>query len=154
MFRGTPDAPVRQAMRDLVARSLDGISNDFGRLIWLASMRDYNTGQYQHDGLAANFSSEIAAAALEQCHIDVFRQLSRNSLRDLVAQLEMYVASTGAEPVEVIEAWQRLEPYRVAIPAEYEQLSVQMFFSNVRTALAILRSRHDCHPQDRQSALR
>ena len=152
MLRRMPDAPVRQAMRDFVARSLDGISNEFAKLIWLASMRDYNTGQYQHDGLSQSFSPEVAAAALEQCHVEVFRHLSRNSLRDLVDQLDRYVAETGAEPAEVIDAWQKLEPYRVAIPAEYEPLSAQMFFSNVRTALTILRSRHGCSPADPRSA--
>ena len=152
MHRRMPDAPVRQAMRDFVERSLDGISNDFGKLIWLASMRDYNTGQYQHDGLARSFSPEIAAAALEQCHMDVFRHLSGNPLRDLVEQLDRYVVETGADPAEVIDAWQKLEPYRVAIPAEYEPLSVQLFFSNVRTALTILRSRHGDPPTDLQSA--
>lgn len=151
-LRRKPDAPVRQAMSDVEARTLDGIVSEFGRLIWLASTRDYNTGEYQHDGLAAGFSQEVAAEALAQCHLDAFKQLSAQSLRELVEQLDLYVNSTGAEPAEVIEAWQKLEPYRVAIPAQYEPLAAQMFFSNVRTALTILRARHASLPADPQFA--
>lgn len=139
-------------MSDVEARTLDGIVSEFGRLIWLASTRDYNTGEYQHDGLAAGFSQEVGAAALAQCHLEAFKQLSAHSLRELVEQLELYVNSTGAEASELIEAWQKLEPYRVAIPSQYEPLAAQMFFANVRTALTVLRARRDCHPVDPQSA--
>ena len=34
----------------------------WARLIYLASMRDYNTGKYHHDGLAARFSPAVARA--------------------------------------------------------------------------------------------
>ena len=59
---------VERAYDDLLRRSLSPISGDLARLIYLASTRDYNTGKYHHDGLAAHFSSEIACQALELAH--------------------------------------------------------------------------------------
>ena len=44
--------PVQEAYEDLLQRSLSRIPCDLGRLLYLASTRDYNTGNYHHDGLA------------------------------------------------------------------------------------------------------
>ena len=59
---------VERAYDDLLRRSLSHISGDLARLIYLASTRDYNTGKYHHDGLAAHFQTEIACQALELAH--------------------------------------------------------------------------------------
>jgi hypothetical protein len=83
------------AVQDIKSRTLAGISNGFGRLICVASTRDYNTGQYHHEGLVSRFSSDVAAAALAECHREIFQELVRGSLADLVRELEEYVISTG-----------------------------------------------------------
>ena len=57
--------PVQEAYDDLLNRTLSRISCDLGRLIYLASTRDYNTGNYYHEGLASRFSPEVARKALE-----------------------------------------------------------------------------------------
>jgi len=44
--------PVQEVYDDLLHRTLSRISCDLGRLIYLASTRDYNTGNYYHEGLA------------------------------------------------------------------------------------------------------
>ena len=48
-------AEVEAACQDLNLRTLVHIHGDFARLVYLASMRDYNTGEYYHDGLAWQF---------------------------------------------------------------------------------------------------
>lgn len=143
---------VHEAVQDILNRTLAGISDDFSRLICLASTRDYNTGRYHHEGLASRFSDEVARLALAACHLKIFRQLSLSSLEDLVRQLESYLASTGASPTEVVEAWERLQPYRVTIPLECDSLSAEVFFSNIRVALAILQSRRGHGPQALRSS--
>ncbi len=143
---------LHEAVQDILKRTLSGIADDFGRLICLASTRDYNTGRYHHEGLASRFSDEVAESALATCHSEVFQQLSLTPLEDLLVQLESYLASTGAPPAEVIEAWERLQPYRVAIPLECDSLSAEVFFSNIRVALAILRRRRGNAPQGPQSS--
>ena len=49
--------PVQEAYEDLLQRSLSRIPCDLGRLLYLASTRDYNTGNYHHDGLADRFAA-------------------------------------------------------------------------------------------------
>jgi len=57
--------PVQEAYDDLLNRTLARIPCDLGRLIYLASTRDYNTGNYYHEGLANRFRAEVARKALE-----------------------------------------------------------------------------------------
>src|SRR5580704_7312668 len=85
---------VERAAEDLQRRTLAEIPRSLDRLIYLASMRDYNTGLYYHDGLAARFTQEAACEALADCHREAFRDLLGASLEELVAQMEAYVQAT------------------------------------------------------------
>jgi hypothetical protein len=139
--------PVRAAYDDLLKRSLSKISCDLARLIYLASTRDYNSGTYHHDGLSARFSPGAATKALEIAHREVFHQLAGYSLEELVAQLQMYLDCSPEDPAEVLRTWQKLEPYRVAIPVETNPAVARLFVSNVKLALAIWRHRQEPDPK-------
>lgn len=132
---------LQAALEDLRHRTLAHIGFSFGQLIYLASTRDYNTGRYYHDGLASQFSEEIAAKALAQAHREVFFELALSPLRDFAQQVQQYLLSVGAEPRDVILGWEKLEPYRVVIPMEADPLTVGLFLTNVRIALSIVESR-------------
>jgi hypothetical protein len=136
----TPEKRVaaEDAFDDLLRRSLSKIKGDLARLIYLASTRDYNTGTYHHDGLAARFQSEIAGEALEMAHREVFHRLAARSLQELVEEVEIYVNSSRQSREEILEVWQKLEPYRVALPVDVNVAVAQLFVSNVKLALAIL----------------
>jgi hypothetical protein len=134
-FSGTD---VEAAREDLNTRSLAKIGLEFARLIYLASTRDYNTGRYYHDGLALHFSEAAAAQALWDAHREVFTDLALSPLEDLVNQLQAYIRSVGAESSEVIRAWEKLEPYRIAIPIGSDPHTISFFLANVKIALAIV----------------
>ena len=135
---------VLKAADDMRHRTLSRIGRPLDRLIYLASLRDYNSGLYYHEGLASRFSQDAACEALADCHREVFRELFAASLEELVAQLEAYLASTHAARGDFIAAWRGLEPYRVAVPVETDPVSAEFFFSNLKVALAILQTRpHD-----------
>lgn len=135
--------PEQAAYDDLLQRSLSKISCDLARLIYLASTRDYNTGTYHHDGLAARFSPDVAGKALEMAHRQIFYQLSAYSLEKLVEQLQIYLDCSHDSAADVLRIWQKLEPYRVAIPVEVNPAVARLFLSNIRLALAIWRFRQE-----------
>jgi hypothetical protein len=139
--------PEQTAYHDLLQRSLSKISCDLARLIYLASTRDYNTGTYHHDGLAARFNPDVAGKALEMAHRQIFYQLSAYSLERLVEQLQIYLDCSHESAADVLRIWQKLEPYRVAIPVEVNPAVARLFLSNIRLALAIWRFRQEPAPK-------
>lgn len=143
---------LEAATEDLKTRTLAGLPGEVSRLIYLASTRDYNTGQYYHEGLAFRFSEEVAARALAGCHQEVFRFLAFSPLESLVKELDTYVRSTPAQPEQVLETWRKLEPYRVTLPSGCDRLSAEFFLSNVKVALLILQARRSAAPASQPGA--
>lgn len=139
---------VEAARRHLADRTLSKMRGDFARLVYLASTRNYNTGEYHHDGLACMFTESVAGRAIAICHREVFRRLVLCPLKELVEQLELYASSNCLGPSELVRIWERLQPYRATVPLECSPLTARFFVSNVKTALAILQSRQGrAHPE-------
>lgn len=144
---------VEAARRDLSERTLSKIRGDFARLVYLASMRDYNTGEYHHEGLACMFTEGIAGRAIASCHREVFERLVLCPLKELVEQLELYASSNCSTSSKLVRIWGRLQPYRVTVPLECSPLTARFFVSNIKTALAILQSRQSRAHREPLSAL-
>jgi hypothetical protein len=132
---------VVRAAEDLRRRTLANVKDPLERMIYLASMRDYNTGLYHHDGLAVRFGDEVASEALAECHREAYGQLLASPLKTVVEQLENYAERSGTPPTDLIAAWKGLEPYRVAVPLQSDPIGADFVCSNVSIALSILESR-------------
>ena len=143
-MRATASTRLQDAVRDLEDRTLFELDGDLTKLVYLSSTRDYNTGEYQHAGLADRFGPETAARALAHCHQTAFQDLLCCNLADLVRQLTAYIASTGAEKDKVLNAWRQLQAYRVLVPSNCDPLSADMFASNIKIALEAVR----CEPAE------
>lgn len=132
-------AELDAAIQDLEDRTLAHLPGELTRLVYLSSTRDYNTGEYQHAGLADRFGADTAQKALARCHESTFQELLYTQLRELVDQLSTYIESTGAEREKVLDAWRRLQAYRVLIPSVCDEFSAECFTSNIKLALEALR---------------
>jgi len=132
---------VQQAVRDLRSRTLAAIDRPLDQVIYLASTRDYNTGIYRHDGLSVRYGSAVACEALADCHREAFQELLRCSVKELVTQLEGYMRSARIDAAEFFRSWNKLEPYRVAVPVDTDPLAAEYLYCNLKTALAILETR-------------
>src|SRR5260370_8320878 len=89
---------IESAVSDLRNRTLSRLPCDFSRLVFLASTRDYNTGQYYHDGLAFHFSERVASEALAACHREIFDRLVFCSLVELIDELNPLLFPTPQNP--------------------------------------------------------
>ena len=137
---------LRSAYDDLLNRTLAKIPGEFGRLIYLASTRDYNSGNYHHEGLSARFTPEDASAALAAAHREVFARLASLSLEEVVHELDAYIRSSHEQCDELLHAWLELEPYRVAIPMEVDPIMARLLVSNIKIGLEVLRLRQKMNP--------
>ncbi len=143
---------IEPAVTDLRNRTLSRLPGDFSRLVYLASSRDCNTGQYYHDGLAFHFSQNVASKAMALCHREIFDRLVYASLEELIEELCNYISSTDERPEEFLKSWTHLGSYRITVPSECDELEADVFLSNVKMALAILQTRQKSVSQDEQSA--
>ncbi len=136
---------LQPAYEDLLRRTLAGIPCDLARLIYLASTRDYNSGDYHHEGLSVRHEPGEARDALKTAHREIFSRLATMNLEKLVDELDQYVRVSREQPSGLMRAWQQLEPYRVAIPMETDPTMVRLFLSNIRLALEVLKHRRMQH---------
>lgn len=131
---------VEEAIDVIKRRELSGLRSEFSGLTYLSSTRDYNSGRYYHEDLARRFSEEAMERALAACHEEIFERLVYFPLAELARQLEIYVSVIPEAPANILRAWSKLEPFRVLMPMSSDRLSAELFVSNVRVALTILRN--------------
>src|SRR6476469_10844561 len=87
-----------ESLADYVSQSvLQTLPNDLTRMIYLASLRDCNSGMYLHPELSHQRGVHAADRALRACHEQVFRRLLTTRLSEYVTQLQEYIRYTRSE---------------------------------------------------------
>src|SRR5260370_24735425 len=80
-----------------VRQALGHHPNDLSRLIYLTSLRDYNSGTYLHPFLSHMYGVSAVHHALESYHRELFRRLIASSVEEYVHQLRAYICYTRSE---------------------------------------------------------
>ena len=142
-----------RVLDDLKRFTLDHLPNDLARLVCLASMRDYNTGDYHHDGLTSQYAVGLAGAAIDISHREIFEQVVLLALENFVDELDRYFEAMGQARSEARRFWEENEPYRVLIPKDTDAIARTLFISNTKVALVVLGARvAEASPHARQFA--
>ncbi len=141
MTEGTEEAVEQsRAARDLWSRTLSQVPTTFGRIAYLAGLRDSNTGRYQHFGLAQIYSTEAAGQALGASHAEAFAEWLTYPLEQQKNDLEEYLASLDERRETVLRAWAALGPYRSLVPASATEAQRELFLSDLEVILELLRT--------------
>jgi hypothetical protein len=130
---------VTRLMRDFEQRTLKEMHGHFSRLIYLASLRDYNTGWYRHYGLETRHSSQAVNEGLHRCHVKMFEEIVAMSLKEQTEELLNFFESLREEPSRLVEAWERLRAYQVLPPEDALPLARVLFNKNVELMLKLLK---------------
>jgi hypothetical protein len=120
---------------------LQNLPNDLTRMIYLASLRDCNSGLYLQPDLSPQEGIHAADRALRLCHELVFRRLLTTRLPEYVRQLEEYIRYTRGETVTMLKTWKSLQAYRATVPVGTASISAELFFLNITIALEVLSQR-------------
>jgi hypothetical protein len=128
----------RSASGDLWKNTLSHIPTIYGRLTYLASLRDANSGIYRHHGLMALFGREESAKALRESHKNVFEQWLNLPLTEKHGELLSYLNSVDESSGVVLEHWKRA--YRSLIPDGARKPEVELFSRELDALLETLRN--------------
>jgi len=138
----SPDAnpqEVERLLRDFRERTLGGLPGHFEKLVYLASLRDYNTGCYHHYGLESRFAPEVVDAGLRQCHSQVFEKLLALPLREQTEDLLSFFESLKEDKSRLVAVWKRLKSYQILAPEDCHPLARELYDQNLEIMLQVLR---------------
>jgi len=142
---------VESLVRDFDERTLVGLEGHFSQLVYLASLRDYNTGRYHHYGLETRYAAEVVDEGLHQCHARVFEELVALPLKEQTEDLLNFFESLKEDKARLVGVWRRLRSYQILPPEDCHPLARELFDKNLEIMLRILRETdlwpllHDAH---------
>jgi hypothetical protein len=132
----------RSAAADLWRHTLSQIPTTFGRLVYLASLRDQNSGAYLHHGLSQMFGPEESDRVLRRSHTDAFSDWLDSDLEQQKADIDVYLADLNEDRRSIIEAWLHLSPYRNLIPVSVSEPERMLYLSDFETILELLKNEY------------
>ena len=142
MPRFRPSAKLeRSALANLWKHTLSHIPTVSGRLVYLASLRDVNSGSYKHHGLFTSFGREEAVGALRESHEESFQTWLNLPLAEKNHDLKQYLTGVDDPEEEVVEYWLQSGVFRSYVPANAMEMETELFCRDLETLLQFLQ--HD-----------
>lgn len=132
----------RKLTEDLTERTLAAISSEYGRLIYLASLRDLASGMYRHEGLEALYSAGSVQEALTQAHREVCSRIMEMPLSVQEKDLLNCWKGFDVEAEGLIGNWKESEAYRTLMPFGLPDYMRTLFCSNIETLLSVFEADH------------
>lgn len=129
---------IGRALDDVWQKTLSGVPSEFGKLVYLASLRDANSGIYHHYGLEQLYSQEQCDEVLHRSHLEVFYRWLEKSLEEQKDDLEFYLRGVEGELPAIVANWELMQPYLGFAPARANQAARHWFLSDLRIILALL----------------
>ncbi len=130
----------RSAAADLWRNTISQIPSVFGKLVYLASLRNPNNGCYEHHGLALVFGEDEANKALKNSHAKVFAEWLAFNIEEQKADLDFYISSLLEDKRVVIDTWIRLAPYRNLPPASVRGVERRLYIADFTALLELFKA--------------
>jgi hypothetical protein len=132
----------RDALADLWKHTLSQIPSVYGRLAYLASLRDPNSGAYRHHGLSAAFGREQSTYALRTSHEQTFLDWLNLSLPAKNADFRAYFqrVSLDESPQAVIRYLARCARYITQAPDSASPAQRRQFHMEMEILLELLKN--------------
>lgn len=138
----------RSAAADLWRNTVSQIPSVFGRLVYLASLRNPNNGAYEHHGLALVFGEDESNKALKNSHAAVFANWLSFNIEQQKADLDLYISGLFENKKVVIETWLRLSPYRNLLPSSVRGVEKRLYIADFNALLELFKAAHGVSEPD------
>lgn len=132
----------RTALSDLWRNTLTQIPSVFGRLVYLSSLRNLNSGRYEHHGLALLFGEDEANKALKKTHSQSFADWLQFDIEQQKADLDLYLSALFEDKRTVLEAWLRMTPYKNLVPNGVRAVERKLYLADLQAILQLLKNEH------------
>lgn len=133
------EADVQRVIDNVRIHTLDDMPGQFSRLVYLASLRDHNTGRYNHYGLECRYCGDAVNEGLRRCHTQVFKEMIALPLQKQTQDLIQFFDSLKTQRPRLVEVWRRLRAYEVLPPEGCHPFARTLFCKNVEIILRILK---------------
>jgi hypothetical protein len=130
----------RSALADLFKNTLSRIPTVTGQLLYLAGLRDQNSGVYRHHGLAATFGRDESARALRESHRSIFQTWLNLPFADKNSDLREYLSALDDPQEEVVAYWLQSGTYRTYVPPGAMEVETELFCQDLETLLELLKN--------------
>ena len=128
---GTTREPVFRAAADAWRRILAQIHTHFGRLVFVARLRDPVTSRYLYRPLADLFGPESTDLALASSHRALFSDWIASALARQKKDLDEYLSESGQSPSPAA--------FRDLVPPGAHEVECQLYVTDLETLLLLLR---------------
>ncbi len=142
---------ARNAASDLWRNTLSQIPSVFGRLMFLSSLRNLNSGRYEHHGLALVFGSYEASKALKKSHREAFAEWLSYDIEEQKADLDLYLSEQPDHKRTILKTWEKLEPYRNILPSSVKDVERKLYLADLRAILNLLKNASGAGDPDPES---
>lgn len=126
----------RAVIEDFSSQTLAAIPTEFGRLYYVSSLKDSESGRYEHDGLSRLYSDNAVQAALSHCHEELFSRILETSLKEQKIDLGECLGSAGDRSNDVVESWREGRYFQNLCPDGLPGYLNDLFCSNMNALLA------------------
>jgi len=122
---------ARMPVAVLWRKTLAHVPTVFGRLAFLASLRNPTTGRYSHEDLLRVLGPEETDRALCNSHHQIFSEWLRFSLSEQKADLDAYLNTVGGSRDAL--------DYRHLVPPTARDVERQLYVTDLETLLELLK---------------
>jgi hypothetical protein len=150
-MRSRVNLPRETAIAESWQRTLSAIPTLIGRVAYLASLRNVNTGSYEHFGLAQKLGEDEVDRILRRSHMTAFQDWLCYGLERQKEELEEYFSGMEGDRREIVSSWSTLEPWNNWLPGESRDVERKLFNADLAVILELLRVEYGVSSRDPNS---
>jgi hypothetical protein len=132
-------------------RTLSSIPTLIGRIVYLSSLRNVNTGIYEHFGFAQRAGADEVDRTLRRSHMNAFQDWLCFGLEKQKEELEEYFSGLEGDRREIIASWLAVEPWNNWAPAESRDVERKLLNADLAVTLELLRVEYGVSSRDPDS---